>query len=138
MLLSKDGPSSACSSSDEDFEVDAIIAAIDLEAIGSQFSIPSVSLQQELATPFKPLELNLAAPMTALNPNLEFHALESIEEYDQMLAKSQGFKLHITSHKNKSSGEYYHGKIDCCYKEPNCPKKNERTFTFLATFWNQV
>jgi hypothetical protein len=54
--LSKDGPSPACSSSDEHFEVDAIIAAIDLEAIGSQFSIPSVSLQQELATPLKPLE----------------------------------------------------------------------------------
>jgi hypothetical protein len=85
MLLSKDGPSPACSSSDEDFEVDAIIAASDLGAIGSQFSIPLVSLQQELATSLKPLEVNLVAPMTALNPDLEFHALESIEEHVQML-----------------------------------------------------
>jgi hypothetical protein len=69
------------------------------------------------------LELNLATPMTALNPDLEFHALESIEEYVQMLAKCQGFKLQITRHKNKSSGEYYREKIDCCYKEPNCRKK---------------
>jgi hypothetical protein len=45
MSLSKDGPSPACSSSDEDFDMDAIIAAIDLEAIGSQFSISSVALQ---------------------------------------------------------------------------------------------
>jgi hypothetical protein len=51
MSMSKDGPSPACSSSDEDFEVDAILAASDLGAIGSQFSILLVSLQQELATP---------------------------------------------------------------------------------------
>jgi hypothetical protein len=42
--------------------------------------------------------------------------------------------LHITWHKNKSSGKYYCGNFDCCYKEPNCPKKNKHTCTFSATF----
>jgi hypothetical protein len=80
------------------------------------------------------LELNRVAPITALNPDLEFRTLEGIEECVQMLAKSQGFKLHVAKHKNKSICEYYCGKIDCCYKEPNCPKKNKGTCKFLATF----
>ena len=57
-------------------------------------------LQQEFPTPLKPLELNLT-PMTALNPHLEFHTLEGIEEYAQIMAKSQGFKLHVTRHKKQ-------------------------------------
>jgi hypothetical protein len=56
-------------------------------------------LQQELPIPLKPSELNLGAPKIVLNPDIEFHTLEGIEEYVLMQAKSQGFKLHLTRHK---------------------------------------
>jgi hypothetical protein len=108
MLLSKDGTCPTCSSSNEDFETAAIIAVRDRwKSGGTNDSLKSF---------------------------LELHTLEGIEEYVQMLAKSQGFKVHVTKHKNNSIGENYCGKIECCYEEPNYPKKNKRTCTFSATF----
>jgi hypothetical protein len=60
-----------------------------------------VTLQQELATSLKLLELNFAAPMTALNPDLEFCALESIEECWPNLKASnctlQGTKIKVVT-----------------------------------------
>jgi hypothetical protein len=73
--------------------------------------------------------------ITPIDINMKFHSLELIEEYMKTIAKNNGFKLHVTRHKD-ASGIFYRGKFDCSYKDPNFKgnKKLKRTCSFSATF----
>ena len=124
-----------------DDELDAIIASVDLETIGSQFSHESMT--QDFHAP-KPtcestteLELSISQELESstntFNTNMEFLSFESVEQYVQSFAKESGFKLHVSKHKSKT-GEYYRGKVDCCFKDPNCKNNKKRTCTFSVTF----
>ena len=119
-------------------EMEQTISCIDLEETGSQSSITSVSSStssENLSQEELPASSESSASLTPLDPAFEFHSLEALEGYVQGLAKSQGFKLHVTKHKNKTTGEYYRGKIDCCcHKNPLCPTNTKHT----CTFWNEI
>ena len=125
-----------------DDELDAIIASVDLEATGSQYSHESISqIIHDVPTPThdSTTELGLSispelpASSSTFDTKMEFLSFESVEQYVQSFAKANGFKLHTSKHKSKS-GEYYRGKVNCCFKEPNCENKKRRTCTFSVKF----
>jgi hypothetical protein len=46
-----------------------------------------------------------------------------MSDYVKVFSKATGFKLHCYRHKNEN-GDYFRGRFDCAYKDPNASKEN--------------